>query len=480
MNDAAPSNGSRASFTGAQKLRILGGILFCSFLGSIDHSIVAPALPAIGSELDATTALSWVVTAYLLASTVGIPLFGKLSDTIGRSPTVLIAISGFVAGSLACALASDLYVLIASRAFQGLFGGALQALGHIVISDVLTPKERGKYQGYITTMFVVAGFMGPVLGGFLSEFATWRLIFWINVPLGLAAIAINRNTLRSLPKRSGSGRMDVIGLVLVSVGTVPLVLALSVGGVDIPWLSLEIAALLFLAALLWTLFVWRILSTPYPFISPRVLSNPVIALSFGATALSVGIAAGVVIYLPLYYQNVLGFSASQAGLALVCMSMGTVVGSFTSGQLMARVTRYRLPTVVGLLMTATAAFIIALAQGELSSVQSLMLNATMGLGIGTFYPFSTTTVQNAASADARGATLGGLSFVRAVSQSIFIAGFGAIVLSSPQPSCEPEACAASAGYAFSLLYLLASAGFALAAFLVFRMREVPLRDTLDM
>jgi MFS family permease len=209
---------------------IVIGILLAMLLAALDQTIVATALPTIGRELGNPEQLPWVVTAYLLTSTAVTPLYGKLSDIHGRRLILLIGIGTFVLGSLACALAPSMGVLIVARGFQGLGGGGLISLAQTIIADVVAPKERGRYQGYIAGVFVTSSVAGPVLGGFFAEHLHWSMIFWINLPLGAVAFVMTNRVLRRLPRHERPHRVDLLGALLMVLATVTLLLALSWGG----------------------------------------------------------------------------------------------------------------------------------------------------------------------------------------------------------------------------------------------------------
>ena len=223
---------------------IVLGIMLAMFLGALDQTIVATALPTIGRRFGDLDNLSWVVTAYLLTATAVTPLYGKLSDIHGRRAMMLTAIGVFVAGSLACALAPSMTALVFGRALQGLGGGGLMALTQTIIADIVSPRERGRYQGYIGAVFAVSSVGGPVLGGFLTEHLDWSLIFWINLPLGLAALGMTSSVLKRVPFHPRKHRLDIIGALLMMAAAVALLLALSWGGRRFDWISAQTGMLL--------------------------------------------------------------------------------------------------------------------------------------------------------------------------------------------------------------------------------------------
>src|SRR6267378_4607423 len=238
---------------------IVLGVLLPTFMGSLDQTILASALPTIGRELGDMHSLPWLITAYLLASTAVIPLYGKIADIHGRRFTLRIAILTYMAGSLVCALAPNMLVLILGRVLHGLGGGGLSSMGMIVLGDLVSPKERGRYYTYFSLTYTTAGGCGPALGGFIADHLHWSVIFWINIPMGLAALAITSSLLRRLPRHERPHRLDVIGAVLIVLASVSFMLALNTAGVRFPWSSPPILALLAVALLMGGFFVVRLL-----------------------------------------------------------------------------------------------------------------------------------------------------------------------------------------------------------------------------
>ncbi len=259
--DPAPGSGppppSHSALTPAEARLIVYGVLLAMLIAALDQTIVSTALPTIGRELGDAHQLTWVVTAYLLASTVVTPLYGKLSDSYGRRVTLLVAVGVFVAGSVACALSPTMLILIIARTFQGLGGGGLISLSQTIIGDIIPPKERPRYQAYVSGVFVVASLAGPLLGGFIAEHLHWSLIFWINPPIGLLALGLIYSLLRKLPVSRRHHQIDFAGAGLLVVATVALMLALSWGGVRYPWASPHILALVVAFAIFAALFFMR-------------------------------------------------------------------------------------------------------------------------------------------------------------------------------------------------------------------------------
>ncbi|MFL5036864.1 MAG: MDR family MFS transporter [Microvirga sp.] len=465
---------------------IIGGIIVAMLLAALDQTIVATALPTIGRELGDVEDMPWVVTAYLLASTAVTPLYGKFSDSHGRRITLLIGIVTFIVGSLACALAPTMFLLIAARLVQGLGGGGLISLAQTIIADVVAPKERGRYQVYIASVFVSASLLGPVLGGFFAEHLHWSVIFWINLPLGLVAFAIAFQSLKKLPRFERPHKLDLLGALLLVAATVALLLALSWGGLRYPWASLPILGLFTASLVLWGLFAVRMRLAPEPLIPPGVLHNPVVRMAVLAACFAMGTYIGLTIYLPVYFEAVRGLSASLSGLSLIPLMAGTVVGATLSGRTMAKVKHYkRLPT-AGLLVAMAATGLLAFYGQSLSIAAVELVLAIISIGLGTVLPVSMVATQNAVAPHQMGTATGTANFFRSLGGAFIVAIFGAIVLSgsglSGAASFESlSAVAARSGIdladVFSHVFIAAIVGFGLSLAFLLALEERPLRGS---
>ena len=240
--------------------KIIVGIMLAMFLSALEQTIVAPALPTIGVHLGDIENLSWVVTAYLLAATAVTPLFGKLSDIYGRRSILLTGVTIFIVGSVACALAPTMWALIAARALQGIGGGGILPIAQTIIADLVSPRERPRYQSYSAVMFMVASVIGPVLGGVLTDRVHWSLIFWINVPMGAVALFMTYHALQKLPRHERPHKLDIVGAALLVAAAIVLMLAMTWGGSRYPWVSWQIFAMIAASAVVWGLFALRLAS----------------------------------------------------------------------------------------------------------------------------------------------------------------------------------------------------------------------------
>jgi len=429
MNDAAPHTQQDAAPLDHAAIRaIMLGIMLAMFLSALEQTIVAPALATIGRTLGDVENLSWVVTAYLLANTVATPLFGKLSDIHGRRRMMLVAIVIFIVGSVACALAPNMPALIVSRALQGIGGGGILPIAHTIIGDMVTPRERPRYQSYTSIMFMAASIIGPVVGGVLTDYVHWTMIFWINLPMGLLALWMTDRALKKLPRHDRPHKLDVLGALLMVGAALALMLAMTWGGTRYGWVSAPILGLLAGAVVLWLLFAWRVASAPEPFIPLAVLRAPILAATTAAGFFSVGVIIGLTIFLPVYFELVLGFSPSGSGTALIVFLAAATIGSFFAGRLMIQLTHYKLVPAVGMVLGIVMLAAFAWKPGGLSLLEVCGLLTIGGAGLGVMYPVTTTIVQNSVVPHQLGTATGALNFARQLGGAIIVAAFATIVL----------------------------------------------------
>ncbi len=406
----------------------VAGIMLALFLSALEQTIVAPALPAIGRSLGHIDDLPWVVTAYLLAATATTPLFGKLSDIHGRRTILLLSIGIFIAGSVACAMAPAMWVLVLGRALQGIGGGGLLPIVQTIIADLVSPRERPLVQSYVSLTFMSASILGPVLGGLLTDHLHWSFIFWLNLPLGTVALVMTARALRRLPRHERPHRLDIVGGALMVGGALALMLALTWGGMRYGWTSSRILGLLAGSAVLWILFVMRLLSAREPFIPLVILRGRVTSAITCASFFAIGTVIGVTIYTPLYCQVVLGASASVSGLALIAFMVGTTVGSLTAGRLIVRLTHYMRVPAVGLVIAIAVLGFLAAFPALLSLSGFALLLGVLGAALGPMYTVGTVVMQNAVKRHEFGIATGTLNLFRVLGGAIVVATFGAIVL----------------------------------------------------
>lgn len=465
---------------------IIFGIMLAMLLAALDQTIVATALPTIGADLNDFANLSWVVTSYLLASTAVTPLYGKLSDIHGRGVMMTGAIILFTLGSIACALAPSMLVLILARGLQGLGGGGLISLAQTIIADIIPPRERGRYQALIASVFAASSIAGPVLGGVMAQHLDWSMIFWINLPLGIGAFLMIRKIMGRLPRHERPHKLDLPGALLLIVSAVCLMLALSWGGVSYPWASLQVVGLLVVAGLGSVVFVWRMRTTSEPFLPLGMLANQVVATGIGAAFFMYGLMIALTILTPLYFEAAWHLSSSAAGLALIPQMAGTVLGAISSGRAMARLKNYKLPALVGSAASTVCLAIMATLPAGASYGLQIVLLAVASMGMGTVFPLSTVAIQNAVPAHQLGTVTGAANFFRSLGGALFVAVLGAVLLGTIGGGEAGDVNALTANaepglllHAFHLVFGTAAVVSLLGTLCVFAMRQLPLRASVQ-
>jgi MFS family permease len=453
---------------------IVIGMLLPIFMASLDQTILASALPTIGRELGEAHELPWLITAYLLASTAMIPLYGKIADIRGRAFALRIAIAVHLAGSLLSALAPSMLVLILGRVLQGIGGGGLSSMGIVVLGDVAAPRERGRYYGYFAVTYTTAGACGPALGGFLADHLHWSAIFWINLPLGLSALAVTSALLRGLPRHERPHRLDVIGAVLIVAASVSFMLGLSLAGIRFPWTSLPIVALFGFALIVGALFVGRLITAPEPLIPISVLLDPVVACAFVANAFAWGSIVGLNIFLPSYLQTVAGLSATDAGLSLMVIMVTLNISAGLASPVLCRMTRYKTLPMAGLVVAIAAVLTLGWRADNLDLWWFELLLILIGAGFGPLPSLTQVAVQNSVARHQLGISVGAMNFSRNLLATILVAAFGAIVLGGS--AAVDQGPAAAAAQAFARVFYADAGCLAIALIAVVLMAERPLQE----
>jgi len=407
---------------------IVFGLMTAMLLAALDQTIVATAMPTIGLDLGDAANLPWIVTAYLLASTAVTPLYGKLSDIHGRRIMLLIAIVTFVLGSLACAVAPTMVTLALARGLQGIGGGGLIALSQTILADIMPPKERARYQVVIAGVFVAASVAGPLLGGFFAQHLHWSLIFWINLPIGFLAFALTNAKLKLLPRNERRHRLDYPGAFLLILSSTSLMLALSWGGVRYPWSSAPVLGLLALAAMLGGLFAARLATAAEPLIPIEVLKDRVVYSATLSACFAMGTFIGLTIYVPIFLEGVIGLTASESGVALVPLMVGTVTGATLSGRSMLLFRHYKRLPLAMMSLSIVCCAVIALEGRALPFWLMEVMLALLSMGIGTILPLSTIATQNAVEPHQLGIATAAMNFFRSLGGALIVAAFGTIVL----------------------------------------------------
>jgi EmrB/QacA subfamily drug resistance transporter len=481
--ESTPSG--RGPLTKAEIRLVFYGLMLGGFLSAVNQTIVATALPTIGRDLGDFGNLTWVIIAYLLSSTVVAPLYGKLSDIHGRRAMMLTAIGLFVAGSAAAAMAPNMALLIAARALQGIGGGGITPLVQTTVADMVTPRERGHYQAYMGVAWVMAGVLGPALGGVIADQLHWSVIFWLNVPFGLLAALLTSTSMKRLPRHERPHKLDMLGAGLMTAAATALLLALTSGGTRFAWLSPTIFALVGACVLLTLALAWWLKRAPEPFLPLAVLANPVMRQGTLATSCALGVMTGFMIYLPLYYQVVHKLSATDSGLALIPVVIFTTPGSMMSGRSMMYLRHYKISALAGLALTIAAAAALAW-WPAMPLTGAVVASGFVGFGVGSVFPIATVSIQNSVLRHQVGTATGAMNFFRALASALVVAVMGAIVLAglgvTPERGAGAELVAQTAGAAgvdvvevFRWVFAAALAVSIMAFVAVLRLEERPLR-----
>jgi EmrB/QacA subfamily drug resistance transporter len=411
---------------------VFAGLMMALALASLDQNIVGVALPRIVSDLGGFSHLSWVVTSFLVTSTATTPLYGKLSDVYGRKPLFIVAIVIFLIGSCLCGLSRSMTELVVFRGVQGLGAGGLITLAQTTIADLVPPRERGRYQGLFGAVFAFSSIAGPLLGGFITDALSWRWIFYVNVPVGIPALALIVFGFRR-PHHAVSHRIDYAAVVLLTSATVALLLVLSWGGVQYPWSSPLITGLAMAAVLLTALLIVTERRSAEPVLSPHIFHNKAFVIATAVMGLSFMGIFGAFVFLPLFFQLVMGMAPARAGLVLAPMTGGMIAASFIGGRLVTRTGRYKIFPVVGL-AAATLAFLAVMGAARAGAGIGIIEVSLiiLGCGFGLVMPNLVVAVQNAVGPREQGAATATAAYFRSLGGTFGVALSGAIMTAQLQ------------------------------------------------
>ncbi|HEX8968656.1 MAG TPA: MDR family MFS transporter [Chloroflexota bacterium] len=414
----------------------VGGLMLGLLLAALDQTIVGTAMPRIVAELRGFEHYAWVTTAYLLTSTAVVPISGKLSDLYGRKVFLLGSSALFVLTSALCGLSQDMTQLIVFRGLQGLAGGVLTSTVFTVISQIFPPAERGRVQGIFSGIFGLASIIGPLLGGYLTDNLTWRWVFYVNLPVGLVALAVLWWSFPNIRPIVRERRIDFVGAATLVAGVVPLLLALSWGGNDYPWASPMIVGLFALAAVMLVVFGLVESRAIEPIIPLSLFTNRVVGVSVAAlTVMAMGMF-GTILFIPLYIQGVIGTSATQSGTVLMPMMITNIASSIIGGQIISRTGRYKMVGLVGMSIMALGMFLLSGMGADTDYLTVVRNMVILGMGMGPTMPVFTLASQNAVKVSQLGVVTSLTQFARSIGSTLGVAVFGSLLTNQFAPAFQ--------------------------------------------
>ena len=506
MTDAAQVAVVEARPTGRPLRLVMGALMLCLFLSALDQTIVATALPTIVGDLGGLDQISWVVTAYLLSSTVSVPLFGKISDLYGRKLMLQVTIAIFLLGSVLAGFAQSMPQLILARSVQGVGGGGIMAMTFTILGDILSPRERGKYVGYFTGVFASASVIGPLVGGFFVDHVSWRWVFLINLPLGAVAMVVAARYLH-IHKTVRRHSIDLLGAALLTVSVTSVLLASSWGGQRYAWGSPQIVGLFVLGIVLALAFLLQERRAQEPILPLRLFHDRVFTVCITLSALLGSVMIGASTFLPLFLQVVTGASATASGLLLIPMMAGVVIGSNVCGRLVHHTGRYKAYPIIGIAIALVGLGVLSTIEVTTTRLFISVGMGIIGIGIGSSMPIMTIAVQNTAPQADMGAATSSVNFFRTLGNALGVAVFGTVMsarlantlqeqlpgtslttddnlLASPEairdlPADQYAAVAEGIANGVATVFLVALPLVIIAFALAWLLKEVPLRDDVN-
>jgi len=424
-------------FTRRETLLTMFGVLMVMLLASLDQTIVSTAMPRVIADLHGFDRYTWVSTAYLLTSTVMVPIYGKLSDLFGRKPIFLFGVVVFLIGSALSGASQSMNQLIAFRALQGIGAGALMPIAIAIVGDLFTPRERGKWQGLTGGVWGISAIIGPTLGGWITQNASWRWVFYVNLPIGIAALLVLIFLMPTLRGRAKDVSIDYVGAALLVLGTVPLLLGFTFAGSQYDWLSPQIIGLFAGAFVALASFIvyeaWLERRGGQPIIEPSLFKNSIFSVSTLVTMIFGMALFGGIFFIPLYVQGVVGSSATSSGLVLTPLMLTSVFGSVVSGQLVSRLGKYKWIAIMGMLVSVAGVLLLVRLNVNSTNNDVLLAMLVLGLGLGIGMSLYTLIVQNALPTKI-GQSTATLTFFRQIGGTIALAAMGSVMTAAYLPA----------------------------------------------
>ena len=439
------------------RTEILIAVLLAVFLSALDQTIVGTALPRIVDDLKGNEFYTWVVTIYLLTATISGPIYGKLSDLFGRRPMVMFGVSLFLIGSALSGISQEMWQLVAARGLQGLGAGAIFPIALAVIGDLFTPAERGKYQGLFGAVFGISALIGPALGGFLTDNFSWHWVFFVNLPIGAVALVIIWRLLPPIKHPERARSIDYLGSVVFAAALVPILIGLT-NKRTLEWNDPWVGGLILVGMAFSALFVWVESRASGPILPLSLFRNRSISVSLIAVFLASFGFFGAIIFIPLWFQTVLGSSATQSGYQILPLLAGLIISSVVSGQVISRTGRYRWLIVVAMALVAAGLALMTQLRGDTSLSEMWIWMVVAGMGIGPSLAAFTIVVQNAAPFAQLGAATGALTFFRQVGGTVGLAIGGTLFATALTSELPPELAAAGVPQEIATRFASSAAG----------------------
>ena len=426
--DAAKNSNGLGSLPKKQLVITLIGVMLAMFISSLDQTIVGTAMPRIVSDLGGFSQYTWITTIYIICSATALPITGKLTDMFGRKYFYITGLIIFLLASLLCGFSNSMTLLIVWRGIQGIGGGMMMANSFTVIGDLFPPAERGKFMGYMSAVFATSSVIGPVLGGFITDAISWHWVFFVNIPIGILIIILFAVYFPDIKPVTSKHRIDYLGVTTLILTVVPTMLALTWGGSQYPWDSPLIIGLFVFAVVMLVLFILIERWVEEPVIPLGLFNNQIVAVSIIIAFLTSFVLFACITFIPLFFQGVLGVTATTSGTLLIPMTLGSALGSFLSGQLLARTGgHYRIQAMFGLGIMLIGVWFLSRMNPQTNNSQAVVDMVITGFGLGITMPIFAITVQNAVPYKMLGVATSTVPFFRSLGGSVGLAIFGSIL-----------------------------------------------------